>query len=268
MKISKNELKKISRKLRKISSDVINAYYSEQNGFLNELIVYINNTQLLKNYIDSIEYDVGNLESDMTEINGSYGRKTLDLGSDSKKRAFLLYKAFIIITENNYPTYNFGWYYADGNKYQDMTKAFGDRLVYPFVSELGEYMKDIVTDMGYDESNTLYNINVNSSGVQVNIAEKNSSLSASQVNNWAIQKVVDKISKIEEEISKIENQDIKENLTENLEIIKAESNKLDGKRMELKPILNNMYFLATNIAMLPDLALGIKMLANTIGINI
>lgn len=268
MKISKNELKKISRKLRKISSDVINAYYSEQNDFLDELIAYINNTQLLKNYIDSIEYDVGNLESDITEINGSYGHKTLDLRSDSKKRAFLLYKAFIIITENNYPTYNFGWYYAGGNKYQDMAKAFGDRLVYPFVSELGEYMKDIATDMGYDESNALYNINVNSSGVQVNIAEKNSSISASQVNNWMTQEAVDKISKIEEEVSKIENQDIKENLTENLEIIKAESNKPDGKRMELKPILKNMYFLATSVAILPDLALGIKMLANTIGINI
>ena len=75
MKISKNELKKISRKLRKISSDVINAYYTEQNGFLAELIAYINNTQLLKNYIDSIEYDVGNLESNMTKINGSYGRR-------------------------------------------------------------------------------------------------------------------------------------------------------------------------------------------------
>ena len=45
MKISKNELKKISRKLRKISSDVINAYYLEQNGFLDELIAYINNTE-------------------------------------------------------------------------------------------------------------------------------------------------------------------------------------------------------------------------------
>ena len=268
MKISKNELKKISRKLRKISSNVINAYYSEQNSFLDELIAYINNTQLLKNYIDSIEYDVGNLESDMTEINGSYGRKTLDLGSDSKKRAFLLYKAFIIITENNYPTYNFGWYYVGGNKYQKMAKAFGDRLVYPFVSELGEYMKDIATDMGYDENNALYNINVNSYGVQVNIAEKNSSISASQVNNWVTQEVLDKISKIEEEVSKIEKQDIKENLTENLEIIKAKSNKTDGEIMELKPILKNMYFLATSVAMLPDLALGIKMLANTIGINI
>ena len=268
MKISKNELKKISRKLRKISSDVINAYYLEQNGFLDELIAYINNTELLKNYIDSIEYDVGNLKSNMTKINRSYGRMTLDLGSDSKKRAFLLYKAFIIIKENNYPTYNFGWYYAGGNKYQDMAKAFGDRLVYPFVSELGEYMKDIATDMGYDESNVLYNINVNSSGVQVNIAEKNSSISASQVNNWATQEVVDKISKIEEEVSKIENQDIKENLTENLEIIKAESIKPDGKKLELKPILKNMHILATTAAMLPDLAQAIKMLANTIGINI
>lgn len=92
MKISKKELKKISRKLRKISSDVINAYYTEQNGFLNELIEYINNTQLLKNYIDSIEYDVGNLESNMTKINGSYGRMTLDLGSDSKKEPFCYIK--------------------------------------------------------------------------------------------------------------------------------------------------------------------------------
>lgn len=33
-----------------------------------------------------------------------------------------------------------------------MAKAFGDRMVYPFVLEVENYMKDISTDMGYDEN--------------------------------------------------------------------------------------------------------------------
>ena len=87
---------------------------------------------------------------------------------------------------------------------------------------------------------------LNSSGVQVNIAEKNSSISASQVNNWATQEVVDNISKIEEEVSKIEYQELKENLTENLEIIKAESIKPDGKRFGTETYIEEYAFFSYN----------------------
>ncbi len=266
MKISKNELKKISRKLRKVSSDVMNAHFREQNDFLVELINYVNSTPLIKKYIDSIEYDVGDLLEDVRRVNNSYGRQMIDLGSNSKKRTFLLYKTFNIIIEEKMPTYNFGSAYAGSTKYQDMAQSFGDRLVYPFVSDIGEYIKDIATDMGYDENNSLYNINVNSSGVQVNIADNNSSISAIQENNFISDEMKNKIQEIEEYISSISAPEVKENMLSNLEIIKAEIIKRNSDKNLLITSLKNMYLVAGSIAMLPDLVQGIKMLADMIGI--
>lgn len=148
MEISKKELRKISRKFRTLASNVMNSYYGEQNANLEEMMNYIEKTSLIKEYLHSLEYDVDGLDDLLNTISNSYGRKVLNLGNDSNKRTYLLYRAFSFITG----TYTFGWYYASSNKYQDMAKAFGDRMVYPFVLEVENYMKDISTYMGYDEN--------------------------------------------------------------------------------------------------------------------
>ena len=251
MEISKKELRKISRKFRTLASNVMNSYYGEQNANLEEMINYIEQTSLIKEYLHSLEYDVDDLDDLLNTISNSYGRKVLNLGNDSNKRTYLLYRAFSFITGNNLPTYTFGWYYAGSNKYQDMAKAFGDRMVYPFVLEVENYMKDISTDMGYDENNALYNINVNSSGVQVNIEE-----------------VIKAINNVEDLIKGMEDDNSKSILNQNLDNIKNEIKQKHPKKEVLTTCLKSMHFITTSVALIPDLALGIKMPASLIGISI
>lgn len=142
MEISKKELRKISRKFRTLASNVINSHYEEQNANLEEMINFVEQTSLIMEYLNSLEYNVDGLENILNEVNSSYGNKSLSLGNDSYKRTYLLYRAFSYMTKNSLHTYNFGWYYANSCKYQDMAKAFGDRMVYPFVVGIENYIKD------------------------------------------------------------------------------------------------------------------------------
>lgn len=266
MEISKKELRKISRKFRTLASNVMNSYCEEQNANLTELIIYCKQTPLIYEYLQRLAYDIDGLDNLLNAINNSYGREALDLGTNSDNRTYLLYKAFSYITENELKTYNFGWYYAHSNKYQDMAKAFGDRLVYPFAVEIENYMKDIATDMGYDDNNSLYNINVNSTGVQVNIAEHGSTIKADQKNKLNSEEIVKAIQEVRNLIKKIENEDTKTVLNQNLDTIKNEINQKQPKKDVLISCLKNMQFIATSIALLPDLSQGIKMIGSAMGI--
>ncbi|WP_024822613.1 hypothetical protein [Aminobacterium mobile] len=267
MEINKKELRKISRRFRTLASNVMNAYYAEQNDSLKELLSYINQTLLIKDYIQSLAYDIDGLDELIIDISSSYGQKALDLGSDSHKKTYLLYKTFLYIVENNIGTFNFGWYYANSKKYQDMAKAFGDRLIYPFVMEIEEYIKDISTDMGFDNDNS-YNITINSAGVQVNIAEHGSTINAEQGNKINTEEIAKAIKKVEAIIEKVENEESKFILKQNLDIVKNEVQEKDPKKATLISCLNTMKFIATSIALLPDLTTGIGMIASLIGIAV
>ena len=110
MEINKKELRKISRKFRGLGSDVINADYREQIDLLREFIDYVDKTSLIKNYIESFKYDIGDLEESINNVYSSYGRQCLDLGSNTGRRLYLLYSTFKYILENNLNTINFGWF--------------------------------------------------------------------------------------------------------------------------------------------------------------
>lgn len=267
MEISKKELKKISRRFRTLASNVMNAYFEEQTNALIEFLNYIKKTSLIVDYVESLSYDVEGLESELDRINFSYGNKALDLGADSRKKTYLLYKAFDYIALKNLSTINFGRSYAHSKKYQDMAKAFGDRLVYPFVSEIEEYIKDISTDMGFDNDSS-YNITINSSGVQVNIAENGSTINAEQENIINSEEFSKAIKNIEDMIETVENSELKSVLKQNLEIVKNEVQEAQPKKAILTSAFNIMKFIATNVALTPDLTEGIKILASVIGISI
>ena len=268
MEINKNELKKISRKFRTIASNVMHADFREQNANLEEFVNYIERTDLINQYLKSIEYEIVGLDDLLNKINSSYGTESLNLGSDSNKRTYLLYKVFKQIVENNFSTYNFGWAYTSSRKFQDMAEAFGKRLIYPFVIGIENYLKDISTDMGFDEDNSQYSVNINSSGVQVNIAEHGSAINALQENNFQTKEIDKEIKKLEDFIRKIENDNLKSVLNQNLESIKSEIKEPNPKKNHLFTCLNTMYIVANTIAILPDLATGIQLIANMLGVVI
>ncbi|HEO7016081.1 TPA: conjugal transfer protein, partial [Streptococcus agalactiae] len=77
MEISKKELRKISRKFRTLASNVINSHYEEQNANLEEMINFVEQTSLIMEYLNSLEYNVDGLENILNEVNSSYGNKSL-----------------------------------------------------------------------------------------------------------------------------------------------------------------------------------------------
>ena len=149
-----------------------------------------------------------------------------------------------------------------------MAKAFGDRMIYPFVSEIENYMKDIATDMGYDNQNTIFNVNVNASGTQVNVVDNGGTVNAEQVNHFNTDKIDKAIESIESSIAKIEDENSKLVLNQNLETLKKEVRESTPKLSILATCLKSMQFIATSIAALPDLSAGIQMIASAIGINL
>ncbi|HEL1268693.1 TPA: conjugal transfer protein, partial [Streptococcus equi subsp. zooepidemicus] len=81
MEINKKELRKISRRFRTLASNVMNAYFGEQTDALIEFLDFIKKTPLIFDYIESLSYDVEDLELDLDRINSSYGNQALDLGT-------------------------------------------------------------------------------------------------------------------------------------------------------------------------------------------
>lgn len=267
MEINKKELKKISSRFRNLASYVMNAHYNEQLDLLEEFVNYVEQTSLIYDYIQSLSYDINGLEELLDTINVSYGRQALDLGSDSNKRTYLLYKTFEYIVSKKMMTYNFGWYYSGGKKYQDMAKAFGDRMVYPFVSEIEEYIKEISIDMGFD-NDSKYNININSTGVQVNIAEHGGTVHAEQENSLNSEELKNAIVSVSNIIEKIDNLELKSTLEQSLDTIKNEIEEKQPKKKRLTSALTSMKFIASTVAMLPDLTSGIQMIASILEIAI
>lgn len=259
MEISKKELKKISKKLSKLSSSVIYAYFEEQNDALKELLIYIEKTELISNYIHSLEFEIVGLEDDIEEIVKSYGRQGLDLGSDSRKKLYLLYKAFKYIIDKDISTTYLGWYYSRGKKYQDMAKAFGDNLIYPFYSAIEDYLYDIAIDMGYDEDSK-YKIISSGSGTQIILAEGNSVVEATQNNNFDIDALNEKLEEIKQLIDTIEDVEQKDALIGNVNIISEEVKKPKRDKAVLKNAFNNLKFIGNGISKLPDLVAGIAMI--------
>jgi hypothetical protein len=265
MEINKKELRKISRKFRGLGSDAINADYREQIDLLREFIDYVDKTTLIRNYIESFKYDIDGLEESINNVYSSYGRQCLDLGSNAGRRLYLLYSTFKYILENNLNTINFGWFYANSNKYQDMAQSFGNRMVYPFISGIEEYIKDIATDMGYDDNNK-YEININSSGVQVNLASDNSSIDAIQNNYLNKNEIDEEMSKLESLLENIDDEDKRSILMGNMELIKGEVVKANPNKNLLKTSFNSLKFMIGSIATLPDFIEGINKLGSLLGI--
>lgn len=264
MEINKKELRKLSRKFRSLGSDVINSDYREQIDLLKEFIDYVDKTSLIRNYIESFKYDIDDFEENINNVYSSYGSQCLDLGSNGGRRLYLLYSTFKYILENNLNTINFGWFYADSNKYQDMAQCFGNRMVYPFISAIEEYIKDIATDMGYDDNNK-YEININSSGVQVNLASNNSSIDAIQNNYLNTNEINEEISKLESLLVKIDDKDRQIELFENLEFIKKEVIKANPNKNLLKITFNSLKLIIGSIAVIPDFVEGINKLGILLG---
>lgn len=266
MEIDKKELKKISRKFRSLGSRVINAHYEEQVSLVKMLIDYIDGTPVIKDYIDSLYEEIPSLIQEIEEVSNSYGRKILSTGITPEKEVNYIYQLISFYSMNqNYPIYMLGWGYSNTRKYQDMAKCFGDRVVFPFVNEIDDYLMNIATDMGYDEE-VKYMITINGGQAQVNVANELGTINAIQNNQINNEKAEDVIKSLKDEIKSLSNSVEKDSIIENIEFIESEIKKSEPNKGLIKMAGNTINTLATRLPQMVVIGQGIKELFSLFGI--
>ncbi|MFS7389073.1 hypothetical protein AB6884_06180 [Carnobacterium maltaromaticum] len=236
MEISKNQLKKVSRSFRLLGSRVINAHYIEANSIIKMFVDYIDDTPVIKEYIDSVYVENPNINDEIYQVLGSYGELYLSTGNSPEEEVNCIYQILKFISENtDVHTPSLGMAYTSSTKYQDTFKEFGNRVVMTFVNEVNRYLYDISTDMGYDEESK-YMITVNGGQAQVNISNDNSTINANQnvqINKSDFNETISELKQsLEKELS--DQKDIKNILMDQIELIESEMSEAEPKKSVLK----------------------------------
>ena len=264
-KINKNDIRKISYMFRGLASDVSISHYTEQKENLKLFIDYIDNTPILREFIDSVHQDVPWLENKIEECIGSYGNATFDLKGTIKEKINILYQTCKIILEEDIPTVDLGWCYCHENNYNDMAAAFGERIVIPLARYIERLLiKDIMYEMGMEDTK-IFNISCENGG-QVNVAIDGSEITAT-VNNKNEERIKELMKVLDEfssNIAQIKDNDTRETLNNNVQIIKKELKKNNPNKSMIKDILNLMTLAKSSICAIPELITGLDCIKNLV----
>lgn len=249
MEINKKDLKKVSRKFRQLASRVLNARFNEVNSIIRMFTDYIDNAPIINEYIQSVFVEYPDLQGEIEQVSGSYGRLVLSTGDTPEQEVSWIYQILKFISDNpSVRTYELGWGYTSSKKYQDMVKEFGNRVVMPFVDGINIYLSDISTDMGYDEESK-FMINISGGQAQVNISNDNSTLNATQniqINQSEIDNVVSELkANLEKEL--VDNETMKNLLISQIKLIESETVEEKPKKEVLKTAIGTIQTLLKTV---------------------
>lgn len=257
MQINKKDLRKKSRAFRTIANRTINAHFEEVDSILKMFIDYIDNDNLILSYINSIVVDDFDVAKETKEVLASYGRVIFSTGSCADEEIVYTYRILKYIVDKKISITSICSSYSNSNKYQDMVKGFGERVILAFVNHIESYLTDISIDMGFDEEEK-YMITIN--GGQVNIAKDQSTINAKQYNGVNADELdnlvkniktllTDKIAPAEQEV-----------INDNIEVLQEELKKENLKKGFIKTAINGLK------GMLPKLSGSIQLTAAIISL--
>lgn len=230
MKLNRAELKKIIYDFNSISNRLINADFQDYLGIMKKYVVFVKTTPIIYDYV----VDCGPCEQDMEqefEKRDDYYPDVFDLGETDEEEVRNVFAIMNYIAENNILVHGYiGWAYTPSKKYQDMVKAFNDRVVMVFVHHIEAYLTKIGIDMGLDDK---VNYNISISGGQVNIANDNAVINATNNDGVDYGQLMELIAKVRENASNISDEDT-ESMNDSLEVIEDLTKSEKPKRGLLK----------------------------------
>lgn len=238
----KKELKKQSRDFRTISSRTLTSNFQMFDANLKRLINFIDNNEIIKNYIDSCisEDDGFKIEDDVNQVCGSYNH-IFDSYISEQQEVSYIYQILKYIVDNNKDCRAYTIAYSTSRQYQDKLKGFCDNVVEPLVNHIDSNYERIFIEMGYDEDSKCV-ITIN--GDQVNIAKDNAFINARQTNYNEIDKLV---ANIRQNIGKIEDKEIRQDIIDNVEGIQEELSKRDVKKGRIKSFISSLQIILPKI---------------------
>lgn len=231
MKLNRSELKKIIYDFNSISNRLLQADFEDYNDVMRKYIAYTEATPIIMEYID----DCGPCEQDMAEefkaIRSSHNTAIFHLGETVEEEVCNVFAIMNYIVDNNISVHwTVAGAYSSSTKFQDKIKAFNDRVIMVFIRHIESYLTKIGIDMGMDDS-VKYSISI--SGGQVNIANDNAVINATNNNGIDTEQLVALIANVRKSASGLTEED-SESINDSLEIIEEEAKAEKPKRKIIK----------------------------------
>lgn len=251
MELNKIELKKITHDFSIISSRIMRVKYDEYNNVLKKFIAFIDENEIINDYIFSGKRGEYDAEADYMAVTRSNGEKVFDFGPSAEEESFQIYSLLKHILEKN-SDISLGFSYNYGvSKRQEVVKEFNDRVLLVLIQNIEGYLTKIGYDMGMDEK-TYWNV----TGGQVNIANDNATVNAVQNNGASVDEINKMVSSILDNLGDVDRE-TSETIVDSVNMIKDELMKSKPKRAIL---VNGIKLLAPIVTIVN----GIPMLADNI----
>ncbi|QHT58608.1 hypothetical protein GXP70_00505 [Paenibacillus lycopersici] len=212
--IDKKQLKIMSMEFRTIANRLITCNQQTGMPLLKKFLGFIDENEIISEYVQEhvrIE-DFEPIER---------GTAFYSMGDTKQEEISYTYQ-YLKHAAGNF--HNF--YYDIASNYasdaKDSVKEFCNRIILPFVNYIEGYLTEIGIRMGYDED-VKFVINLNGGVAQVNVANDNSTLNATQNNGIDAIQLESLISKVLESITDDLSPQEKELITDNIEVIREET---------------------------------------------
>ena len=105
MKLNRKELRKIQYDFNSCSNRLLQANYEDYADVLGKFVNYIDSTPIISDYIHDCGSCDWNLESEVKEVQGSYGRLIFSLGETDSEEIRNVYAVLRYLVENNSSVY-------------------------------------------------------------------------------------------------------------------------------------------------------------------
>ena len=220
MKLNRKELRIIQYDFNSYSNRLLQADYDDYADVLRKFVNYIDNIPIISDYIHDCGSCDWDLENEIKEVQGSYGRLIFSLGKTESEEIRNVYAVLKYLAKNNSSVYRgVAMGYSSSSKWQDKIKGFNDRFVMVLIRHVERYLTKIGIDMGIDEK-IIYNVTVQNG--QAIIANDNSSVT-STINIGATTNTIEQlISAVRTRLDTLTSEEDKETASESLEGIEAE----------------------------------------------
>lgn len=220
MKLNRKELRKIQYDFNSCSNRLLQSDYEDYAGVLAKFVKYIDSTPIISDYIQGCGNCDWDLETEIKEVQGSYGRLVFSLGETDEEEVRNVYAVLRYLVKTNNSVYRgVAIGYSSSSKWQDKIKGFNERFVMVLIRHVERYLTKIGIDMGIDEKN-VYNVTVQNG--QAIIANDNSSVTATTNIGATTKEIEQLIAAVRKEMETLTLDEDKEAASESLEVIEAE----------------------------------------------
>lgn len=229
--IDKKQLKIISMEFRTIANRLLTCNHQTGMPLLKKFITYIDENEIISDYIK--EYV--NLEEFQPVERGT---AFYSMGDTKQEEISYTYQYLKFAVDNYHDFYrDMAFRYA--RESSDAVKEFCNRIILPFVNYIEGYLTEIGIKMGYDED-IKYMINVNGGVAQVNVANDNSTVNATQnidINTMQLETLISKIMDLLP--GNLSGEEI-EQINDNIDVIRTEIRSQTPRKGFIKTALRGL----------------------------